>query len=467
MYTSISRDSVIEKTQTDLVNRFEKMFRVNTILRASNMKKAKGVSADKLFWFLLSLVFSGKRLCTWLMTTDESAPSRGFEKDTVYRLLNDATINWFSFLSKLALTVITGFIRPLTDENRRCVLIVDDTFIGRTRSKHVELASLVHDHTDGKTKRGFRLLTMGFSDGVSFIPCMFRLLASKNPLLRTEKNNITKHHKNSLAAKRREDALTSAPEIMLRMLKSAVDAGIPTKHVLFDSWFSAPTTLVAISKLNLFVVAMMKITSKQKVVFEGIHCDVKQIYSKLKKRPGRAKYLACAEIMVDDKKNGATPAKLVFVRDRVNKKKWLVLVSTDVSLSPEEIIELYGIRWDIEVFFKVNKSFLRLTKEFQGQSFEIQNAQVVIAFTRYIMMAVEQRKENDQRTMGLMFHFFCDEQKGKAFSEALALILSLLVDKLSEYLFLTKQQINVFMDKFIDSLPAHFNVLKLYRVCET
>ena len=86
---------------------------------------------------------------------------------------------------------------------------------------------------------------------------------------------------------------------------------------------------------------------------------------------------------------------------------------------------------------------------------------------RYMMMAVEQRRENDQRTMGLMFHFFCDEQKGKVFSEALSLLLSLLVDKMTEFLFLSKQQINVFMDKFIDSLPAHFNALKLYRVCET
>ena len=66
-----------------------------------------------------------------------------------------------------------------------------------------------------------------------------------------------------------------------------------------------------------------------------------------------------------------------------------------------------------------------------------------------------------------MFHFFCDEQKGKAFSEALTLLLSLLVDQMTEFLFLSKQQINVFMDKFIDSLPAHFNALKLYRVCET
>lgn len=52
------------------------------------------------------------------------------------------------------------FIRPPTDENRRCLLIVDDTFLGRTGNKHVELVSLVHDHTEGKTKRGFQLLTM-------------------------------------------------------------------------------------------------------------------------------------------------------------------------------------------------------------------------------------------------------------------------------------------------------------------
>lgn len=203
MYKSIAHTSVVEKSPADLFRKFEKMFRVNNLLRAANMKKGKGVCANKLFWFLLSLVFTGKRFCTWLTITAENEADIGFEKDTVFRLLNDATINWFSFLSKLANSVIHSFIRPLTAEERRSVLIVDDTFIGRTRSKHVELASIVYDHTDGKNKRGFRLLTLGFSDGVSFIPFTFRLLASQKPELRTDKTKITKHHKNSLAAKRR------------------------------------------------------------------------------------------------------------------------------------------------------------------------------------------------------------------------------------------------------------------------
>lgn len=69
----------------------------------------------------------------------------------------------------------------------------------------------------------------------------------------------------------------------------------------------------------------------------------------------------------------------------------------------------------------------------------MQNAQVVIAYTRYMMMAVEQREQNDQRTMGLMFHFFCDEQKGKDFFDVLELLLSILTQKMREWLSLTKR----------------------------
>ena len=83
------------------------------------------------------------------------------------------------------------------------------------------------------------------------------------------------------------------------------------------------------------------------------------------------------------------------------------------------------------------------------------------------MMAVEQREQNDQRTMGLMFHFFCDEQKGKDFYDLLELLLSILIQDMREWFTLTNRYINEFMDKFIDLLPPHFNVLKLNKVCET
>lgn len=46
-------------------------------------------------------------------------------------------------------------------------------------------------------------------------------------------------------------------------------------------------------------------------------------------------------------------AKIVYVRNRHNRKDWIALISTDVNLSEEEIIRLYRRRWDIEVFSRL------------------------------------------------------------------------------------------------------------------
>jgi len=71
-------------------------------------------------------------------------------------------------------------------------------------------------------------------------------------------------------------------------------------------------------------------------------------------------------------------ARIVFVRNR-STRKWLALLSTDVDLADEEIIKLYKRRWDIEVFFKITKSYLRLAKEFQSRSYDALVAHTAIA----------------------------------------------------------------------------------------
>jgi hypothetical protein len=64
------------------------------------------------------------------------------------------------------------------------------------------------------------------------------------------------------------------------------------------------------------------------------------------------------------------PVKVLFVRNRNKKSEWLAIQSTDCTLSDQEIILIYGMRWDIEVFFKTTKSLLKLQKEFQGRSYD-------------------------------------------------------------------------------------------------
>ena len=88
-------------------------------------------------------------------------------------------------------------------------------------------------------------------------------------------------------------------------------------------------------------------------------CD---IYKKSKKRRGRSKYLLSVDVNVV-KNDNVIPAKIVFVRNRNKRSDYLCILSTDTSITEDEIIRIYSKRWSIEVFFKVCKSYLCLTKE--------------------------------------------------------------------------------------------------------
>ncbi len=81
--------------------------------------------------------------------------------------------------------IIVNSLEPITGESNRKVLIADDTVFLRDRSKHVELLARVHDHNTGCYHKGFRMLTMGWSDGSSFVPLRLSLLSSA-----TEKNRL-------------------------------------------------------------------------------------------------------------------------------------------------------------------------------------------------------------------------------------------------------------------------------------
>ncbi len=105
--------------------------------------------------------------------------------------------------------------------------------------------------------------------------------------------------------------------------------------------------------------------------------NIKEIYRQCKKRRGRSRYLLSVDITVGDE---AIPAKIVCVRNKSRKKDWLAIICTDTTISKEEIIRIYGKRWDIEVFFKACKSYLHLIKECRSLSYNALTAHVSIVF---------------------------------------------------------------------------------------
>ena len=89
------------------------------------------------------------------------------------------------FTTLLNSSIIRHSIEPLTDEKRRNVLIIDDSIFSRSRSKKVELLAKVFDHAHGLYTFGFRMLTLGWSDGNTFLSVSHCLLSTAN-----QKNRI-------------------------------------------------------------------------------------------------------------------------------------------------------------------------------------------------------------------------------------------------------------------------------------
>jgi hypothetical protein len=422
------------------------------LLRQSNIRKDKGISLDTVFQFLLSLVFTGKNLYRLLEGPD--SPD-GIGKDTAYRLLNSVTANWRRFLLLLSTRVIVQKMLPLTNETTTKVLIADDTLYDRNRSKRVELLARVHDHNTGRYMRGFRMLTLGWSDGNSFVPMMLSMLSSakENNRLFPMRAGIDKR---TNGYKRRQESMRKSTDVLVDMVALAMTAGTKARHLLFDSWFAFPATIRRLKALGMHTICMLKDTGNITYELQGWPLNLKELYKSVRKRCGRAKVLAEVLVTIGNDDQGIpVVAKIVFIRDR-RSKKWLALLSTDTTLTAEEIVKLYGRRWDIEVFFKMAKSFLNLAKEFQSRSFDALVAHSTLVCCRYIMLELVKRTNADPRTLGNLFHAVCDELRQISFTEALALLLKLLYETLNSVIGLCKEQVQRLIEQFVETLPRIF-----------
>ena len=445
------------------IDKFFNANKIGHILKQSNFGKEKGISCIKVLKFIFMLVFTGKNL----FRTLDSQRSLEFEKDVVYRFLNSPNFNWRKFLLLLSSSIIQNIVNPLTSEDRVNVLVVDDSLYSRNRSKHVELLARVRDHVSHTYVKGFRLLTLGWSDGNTFLPLAFTLLSSEKKENRLCAQNEA-IDKRTNGAKLRKEAVSKSPEVMINLLKQAKEFGIPASYVLFDSWFTYPKTLIEIVKLKFNTIAMVKAMPRVYYNYNGKKLNLKNLYASLKKKRGKAKILSSVIVGIGHNDDGnEVTSKIVFVRDRNRSRKWLALISTDISLSDDEIIRIYGKRWDIEVFFKMNKSFLKLGKEFQCRSYDSMVAHTSIVFARYIMLSIENRNNKDLRTIGGLFYHCCDEIQDIKFCEALQLIIDILKNVLSEKLILSKDIIDSIIDNFIEALPCYIKEKLSLFSCES
>ena len=442
-------NSIISTFPKDLqvyshINRFLKRFNIIELLKEANIKKVKGFPLAVLFQFLFAMIFTHKNFYRHM---DEK--STAFGKDIGYRFLNNPQSNWRLLLLKLSSAIINDFVNPLTSVDRTKVLIVDDSLFSRNRSKKVELLARVFDHTQHRYVKGFRKLTLGWSDGASFIPLAFALLSSKEP-----KNRLYEQGpavpEDSPGYARREEAILPTNTVVLNLLDEILEHTREFSYVLFDSWFSWPALIKEIKSRNIDTICMLKDMHRVYYSYQGNFYRLSDLYAAVDKPNGNSEIIT--SVLVD---YAGLPARIVFVKSRNNKRDWLAILSTDTTISEEEIIRIYGIRWDIEVYFKMCKSFLGLAKEFQLRSYDGIIAHTTLVSMRYLLLSIENRDSKDDRSAGGIFYDLCSEIENITFAQSLSLLLSIIAQALRDDLLLTEDTINNVLDNFMDLIPSY------------
>ena len=369
-------------------------------------------------------------------------------KDAVYNFLNSPTYNWRRFtilLSRKIYRIIKNFLDDSSEE----VLILDDSTYDRSRSKKVELLSRVYDHSTHKFLKGFRLLTLGWSDGNSFLGIDFALLSSAEKKNRYNEINPD-IDKRTCGYQRRKEAITKSTMHLEPMIKRAIKIGIRAKYLVMDSWFSMPSVISTLRQ-HIHIICMLKDQTKWFYEYNGKKLRLSDLYGKLKKKRGKAKVKASVLVTLPD----GNKARVIFVPCDKN-RGWLALLSTDITIADDEIIRLYSKRWDIEVFFKMCKQHLKLVKEIQVRNYDGLIGHTSLVMARYNILSLFQRESVDQRSFGDLFRACNEELTNISFLDALTRIMQLAMATLRKAHKLSERVINSMLDLIMGEALVYF-----------
>lgn len=406
-----------EHDTKNIISAFIHLIGLGRLSKQINFKRHSTIPLTAVITWLFEAIFSRRSLY-------RAQPSRWFSSRTARNILNDGRINWQKLLCLVAIKMIL-ILTPFIDQRRRLALIVDDTLIERAYSTKTELLAKIYDHDQHRYSTGYRNLTIGWSDGNTFLPVNCALMSTrKKTNLVDSKSSITDQR--TIAGQRRSQAQRKMNEVVLELISQALRLGVTAKYVLFDSWYSSPQMFWHLKELGLESVAMLKRSSKVYYRYRGRNYSIKALYQRLlnSKRPAGQSYLY-SSIVEANFQGQVFPVKIVFVAKKGVRNQYLVLASTNTNLTPQQIIQLYSRRWSIETYFKIAKQYLRLNKS-QIQSYDGQVAQITVTAMTYILLAWQERLNKDDRTLGDLFYLMNDSLPEVKFIEALVYLLKTL-----------------------------------------
>lgn len=293
------------------------------------------------------------------------------------------------------------------DQGTPKCMVFDDSTLVKT-GKNIEMVSRVFDHVTQRYLLGFKLLAMGYWDGISFIPLDFSMHRergkNKEKPFGFKKKELKKQHKTkrqcgSFSDERAKEVDMSKIDCAIKMFRRAISQGFLVDYVLMDSWFTCEAfvnEVLSVKKQTVHLIGMYK-TAKTKFLYNGAmhtHKEIRNMTGKPKRCRKLGFYYTEAQVYFKGK-----PIKLFFSKQGKN-GKWKVFLCTDTKLSFINMLEIYQIRWTIEVFFKESKQLLGLGR-CQSNNFDAQIADTTITMVQYILLTMKYRVEHYESMTGM------------------------------------------------------------------
>lgn len=383
------------KKPNDGVLSFFNAFNIRILLKPFEKAKAKGISVSMLV--LMLCIFRLRGLSIFGVQKIGTKNFFGSDENSFYRLMNNSRMDWRRLLMSFAKQFICiTQTKGVKNDAVKC-FIIDDTDLEKT-GKTIEYIGRIFNHVTRKCILGYKMLTLGYWDGKSLIATDFSLHreAGKSGNYGMSKKELRaqfskKRDKDSPAFKRVQELDRKKTEVAVSMLKRAVKNGLIASYVLMDSWFVNDYIIKSIRSIKngmLHVLGMCKM-DKRKYTIGGKELNSAQITARYARTKGKySRKHKSHYIPVTAVYKGET-VKLFYIKYR-NAKHWTLLLSTNLSLSFVEALELYQIRWTIEVLFKECKQYLRLATS-QNTDFDGQIADATLTLITHTVLTLQKR----------------------------------------------------------------------------
>ena len=377
---------------------------MKTILTRVGFNKRSGTSMSEVVYSLI----------LWLWLKKESIGMFAREclhgtlgKDVLYDTMNREDLNWRSYHGQIAYKTV----QSLPSSGKKA-FVVDDSIAQRFGKKMPGISSHF-DHTSGRHVMGQQVITLGLSCDEGFVPLDSELFISQTKA--TELHESFEDGRSVVAKRYRTAQQCTKPEMVSAMIKRAIHAGIEADYLLADAWFGTKAIIRLTQETSIVPVLRMKKNKMKYRLTEYVHgktesqeLDLQALFKHYIRKNWTAirgqKYQAKAidvELNLAEKKEAEQwiKVRLLYVRGNAGdnqgacgKHDWAVFLTTDTGLNPTDMLELYAMRWAIEVYFKEAKQHLGFLKE-QSNHYAAYVASIHLTAVRFCLLVMAKQQQ--------------------------------------------------------------------------